>query len=433
VIDKIEQAIERLKPEIERDFAELISIRSVKGEKEDGFPFGKEIGKVLETGLNIGRRLGFATKNLDGYAGILELGESEEYFGIFGHLDVVVEGKDWDTLPYKLIKKDGKFYGRGVLDNKGPILACIYALKILKDLQVNFNKRVRVVLGTDEESGMKDMDYYLSNEKPPLMGFTPDCKFPVVYGENGVIRIKLRYPLEKGLRYSLKEIEGDFSKAYIPDYTKFIFKEENFEVIGVGKRAPSNNPYLGENSIINAIKNIPENIVENLDFKRAFKEINSLFSDVYGKSLGIDYKNLETGEVLVSLYEIKKNHKTLEISFSVRYPVDCDEKNILEKIQEKVSGELEVEFSMPKTVKDKNSTMVKKMSEAYFEVTNLDSTPVTTTGGTYARKVPNIVAFGPSFPGEKGIAHNKNEYLEEESLYKLIKIYTLAIYKLLNI
>ena len=433
--NKIENLLNNLKPEIERDFSDLISIRSLKGEKEEGYPFGRDIGKVLETGLNIGEKLGFKTRNLDGYAGILEMGESDDYIGIFGHLDVVPEGTGWKTPPYTLTKDSGKFYARGVLDNKGPILACIYGVKILRELGINFNRKVRIVLGTDEESGMSDMNYYLSKEKPPVMGFTPDCKFPVVYGENGVLRIKLTYPLLEGKSYRLERIEGEYSKAFIPDYTKICYQngEKTEEIVGEGKKAPSNNPYLGSNSLINAISSISDEILEKLDAGSAFKEILELFSDVYGERLGIKYKNPETGEVLVSLYEIKKNEEKLEVYLSVRYPVNCSEKTIVEEIEKRISGKFEIEFSMPSVVKDREGEMVRKMSEAYLEMTNLDSNPVTTTGGTYARKVPNIVAFGPSFPNEKGIAHNRDEYIEVEHFYKLIKIYALAIYKLLEI
>lgn len=175
--NSIETLIDKLKPEIERDFSDLISVRSLKGERIQSYPFGKEIGKALEVGLNIGKKLGFKTRDLDGYVGILEMGDSDDYIGIFGHLDVVSEGTGWTTPPYTLTKANGRFYARGVLDNKGPILACIYGIKILKELGINFNRKVRIVLGTDEESGMSDMDYYLSKEIPPIMGFTPDVNF----------------------------------------------------------------------------------------------------------------------------------------------------------------------------------------------------------------------------------------------------------------
>lgn len=429
MINKIDKIIEKLKPEIEKDFESLISIRSIKSIKKDGAPFGEEIGKALNIGLEIGKRLGFKTRNLDGYVGILELGESEEYLGVFGHLDVVVEGSGWSTPPYQLTKLNEKFYGRGVLDNKGPILACMYGVKILKELGIDFQKKIRIVLGTDEESGMSDMDYYLLKEKAPIFGFTPDCKFPVVYGESGVARIKVCYPIEKDKKYKLMSIEGEYSKAFIPDYTKITYVDTKgeVEVFGEGKRVPSNNPYLGSNSIIDAIKKISPEIKKELDCGKSFEEIEKFFSEVYGKNLGIEYKS-ETGEVLVSLYEIKKSSENIEVYFSVRYPVECEENDILQELKKRISGKLKIEFSMPKVVKDKNSPMIESMSKAYYEVTKLDSAPVTTTGGTYARKIPNIVAFGPSFPNEKGIAHNKNEYLGEEHFYKLIKIYAMAIY-----
>lgn len=433
-LKEIDRKIEELKSEIEKDFAQLISFKSVKSEPIPNFPFGKGIGLCLEEALQIGKRLGFETKNIDGYAGILSLGEndSDEYIGIFGHLDVVPEGSGWDSNPYELTKKDGRFYGRGVLDNKGPLLSTIYATKILKDLGVEFTKNIKIVMGTDEESGMSDIPYFLSKENAPTMGFTPDCKFPVVYGENGVLRLKVVYEKEESFSSELEKVEGEFSRASIPDYAKLILKNSaNLEIVGSGKRAPANNPYLGENAIINALKNIPTEILEKLDFKIGVEEILKYLTDVYGVELGVNYKNKETGEVLVSFYNLQVVENKMEVFLSIRYPVDCDGDKIVETLKEKMSGEVTVEAHMAKVVFDKKLKMIEAMSKGYLEVTGLDSEPVTTTGGTYARKVPNIVAFGPSFPGEKGIAHNKNEYMDVDSFYKLIKIYALSIYYML--
>lgn len=432
-IEKIRDLIEKYKPEIEENFSRLVTIPSVKNIDSSPYPFGENINNCLEEALKIGRELGFYTKNVDGYAGVLSLFKEEinkGYMGIFGHLDVVSAGSGWSYPPFKLTKMDKRYYGRGVLDNKGPLLSTIYAVKILKDLGVNFKNNIKIIMGTDEESGMSDMVYFLKKETAPIFGFTPDCKFPVVYGENGIIRLKIFFPREENKNISLEKIEGEFSRAYIPDKAILkVISDKNFNsIVGEGKRAPSNNPYLGENAIISAMNNIPNSILENIDYKNGIKKILRYFSDVYGEALEINYQKSESERVLLSFYDLKVEENFLVASISIRYPVDCSGEEIIEKIKDKLKEKIEIEAHMAKVLHNPNSKIVKDLSKGYFEVTKLDSTPVTTTGGTYARKVPNIVAFGPSFPGEKGIAHNKDEYMDIDSFFKLIEIYALSIY-----
>lgn len=432
-IEQIDKLIEKYKLEIENNLARLIAIPSVKSTDSSEYPYGKEVNNCLEEALKIGNELGFYTKNVDGYAGILSLSKDEDkkgYMGIFGHLDVVPDGDGWNYPPFKLTKENGRYYGRGILDNKGSLLSTIYAVKILKDLKLNFKNNIKIVLGTDEESGMSDMVYFLQKESAPIFGFTPDCKFPVVYGENGIIRLNIAFNRENNKNISLENIEGKFSKAYIPDKATLKLKSANetIDINGNGKRAPSNNPYLGENAIISALNNIPEEILKNLDYGLSIKKILKYFSDVYGNNLGINYQKSESERVLVSFYDLKINNNNLVASISIRYPVDCDGDKIIEKIENKLNEKINIEAHMSKVLHNPNSPAIKALSKGYFEITKLDSTPVTTTGGTYARKVPNIVAFGPSFPGEKGIAHNKDEYMDIDSFFKLIKIYALSIY-----
>lgn len=432
-IEKINALIEEYKPEIEKNLSRLIAIPSIKTIDSSNYPYGQNINDCLKEALKIGSELGFYSKNIDGYAGILSLMNDEEkkkYIGIFGHLDIVPEGSGWSYPPYKLTKTEDKFYGRGILDNKGSLLSTIYAVKILKDLGVNFKENIKIVMGTDEESGMSDMAYFLKKEPAPIFGFTPDCKFPVVYGENGIIRLNVIFPEEINKNISLEKIDGEFSKAFIPDNAVLTIKsaEKLRTIVGTGKCAPSNNPYLGKNAIISALNNIPKDLLNDLNFELAIKKILKYFSDVYGENLGINYQKSENERVLVSFYDLKIIETNLIASLSIRYPVDCDGEKILNQIKNSLETEVNVEAHMPKVLHNPNSKVIKAMSKGYFEVTGLDATPVTTTGGTYARKVPNIVAFGPSFPGEKGIAHNKDEYMDIDSFYKLIKIYAISIY-----
>lgn len=140
------------------------------------------------------------TLTIDDAIGYVQWGEDDEdYIGIIGHLDVVPAGSGWDFPPFDLSEKDGRFYGRGILDNKGPIISCFYALILLKKMGAVPKKTIRIIFGTDEESGMSDVAHYLQAEVPPSFGFTPDCKYPVVYGERGVVNLTIHFPLVKAV------------------------------------------------------------------------------------------------------------------------------------------------------------------------------------------------------------------------------------------
>lgn len=140
----------------------VMKVPSVKGEPEDHAPFGKAPREALDVVLKKGKEIGFKTKVIDDVIGYVQWGENDEdYIGIIGHLDVVPAGSGWDFPPFDLSEKDGRFYGRGILDNKGPIISCFYALILLKQMGAVPKKTIRIIFGTDEESGMSDIDHYL--------------------------------------------------------------------------------------------------------------------------------------------------------------------------------------------------------------------------------------------------------------------------------
>ncbi|HHY13423.1 MAG TPA: Sapep family Mn(2+)-dependent dipeptidase, partial [Thermoanaerobacterales bacterium] len=182
----LEKQIERYRNDIIKSVQEQIKIKSVKGESKPGMPFGEGPREALEHALKLSEELGFKTKNVDGYAGHAEYGEGDDIVGVLVHLDVVPEGTGWVHPPYGGEIHDGKIYGRGTIDNKGPAIAALYALKALKDSGVNMKRRVRIIFGTDEESGWEDMDYYMENEENPMCGFSPDALFPIINSEKGI-------------------------------------------------------------------------------------------------------------------------------------------------------------------------------------------------------------------------------------------------------
>lgn len=360
---KILEKIDACKDQMLEDIRSLVKIDSVETAAAPGAPFGPGVQKALQKALETGERLGFRTVNFDNYIGYVEYGKGEDYVCAIGHVDVVPPGDGWRQPPFSGHMEEGTLYGRGVLDNKGPIIACLYGLYVLKELGYEPKHRIRIIFGCDEESGFEDLSWYLTKEKPPLYGFTPDCKFPVVYAERGraVIRVKA------------EEMESfcDFITQY----------------------------FIGAQNT--------------------------------GDRLGIDFSHPEYGTMEMRGYKLGMDGQNLYFEAVLSYPAGHSIEEIIETIRKKAKGQSVVLLqNYDPVVFDKESPMVQALKECYELVTGEDGTPVTTTGGTYAKAMPGIVPFGPSFAGQKGIGHNPNEWMKADDLVKNAKIYALGLYQL---
>lgn len=363
--DKIIKKVEEVSPLMIEKIKEIISINSIESEAIKEAPFGKGIKEALLKALEISQELGFESVNMDSYLGYARYGKGSEYVCAIGHLDVVPVGDGWRHPPFSAYEEDGFIYSRGILDNKGPIFACLFGLYALKELGIKLSKEVRIIFGCDEESGFEDLKHYLKHELPPIYGFTPDCKYPVIYAERGRAVIKVSSTLDK---------LGEF-----------------FEFI---------NQYF-----INAKNN--------------------------GENLGIDVNDKEFGETLMRNYQLSMEEDLATFRVSISYPASISIDKIINQCNIKAKTlkvELESHFKPVKFKKD--CFLVETLQKCYEEVTGLDGTPVTTTGGTYAKIMPNIVPFGPSFPGQKGIGHNPNEWMSIEDIITNAKIYALSLYEL---
>lgn len=365
ISEKILAKVEENKEDMIRDIIELVKIDSVEQPAEIDAPFGNGVKAALEKALEISEKMGFETKNLENFLGYAEYGQSDDYICAMGHLDVVPVGEGWKQPPFSGYIEDGVIYSRGILDNKGPIMACLYGMYALKELGLMGKHSIRVIFGCDEETGFEDLKHYLSLEAPPLYGFTPDCKYPVVYSERGraVIRIKN-------------------SQGQLEEFFSFV----NMYFIGA--------------------KNT-------------------------GDRLGLDVSSPEYGVMEMRNYTLGMDGDEAYFDVTLSYPAETTLKEIMTKIKEKAAGmAVDVVMNYDPVRFDKDSPMVKTMQSCYEEVTGQDGTPVTTTGGTYAKLMPNIVPFGPSFPGQKGIGHNPNEWMTIEDLVTNAKIYALSLYRL---
>ncbi len=364
--EKILEKIEELSEEMIETIIRMVRIDSVESEAKPGAPFGEGVKKALDAALKTADDMGFQTVNVDNYMGYAAYGQGEEYVCAVGHLDVVPVGTGWKQPPFSGYEKDGVIYSRGVLDNKGPIFACLYALYALKELEIPLKRQVRIIFGCDEETGFEDLKYYLSKEKPPVMGFTPDCKYPVVYAERGRALVEIR-----------PSSAEDFYRL-MNDY------------------------------VLNAKNN--------------------------GERFHIDFKDEEFGQLEVRNFKILSPAEASSVpslQFAVSYPAGCTADQILENIRKELPEmEAELVSNMDPVRFEKDCRLVDTLKYTYERVTGMDGTPVTTTGGTYAKLMPNIVPFGPSFPGQKGIGHQPDEWMKVDDIVTNAKIYALSLYHL---
>ncbi len=409
----------------------LIAFNSIQEEATPGMPFGKANYDCLTTALDICKDLGFVTKNLDGYCGIADIGEGED-FGILAHLDIVPAGEGWDYDAFKGEIVNGVLYGRGVLDDKGPIVCCIYAIKKLLDEGYTPKKKIRIIFGCNEESGWGCMHHYQEVEKMPEVGFSPDADFPVIYLEKGIIHYEITTPLDVvniggGLRPNMVPnsafIEVNKSTEYIEYLTNnnipYTLNNDIIRVNTTGVSAHGSTPEKGDNAIIKLFK------VSN---NATLVDIANKLGNTNGSGVELNISDKESGNLTLNLGAISYENGMLTMHLDIRYPIVYDEKycrNMLEKNLPYCTFKV-VSDQKPLYV-DKNSKLVQTLLSAYNNNTGENLEPIAIGGGTYARVLKNGVAFGPIFPNMESTIHQANERVNIDDLLKISKIYYEAI------
>ena len=445
------------KQQIIDDLTGLIKINSeltTYDPKRKGAPFGEGIKESLDYMIALGAKDGFETINLDGYAGHIEYGNQKEYVGMIGHLDVVPAGNDWTYDPYGAEIHDGLMYGRGTEDDKGPTIAAYYAMKILKELNVELSKRIKLVLGTDEETAWRGVRHYFSlYPEMPVSGFIPDADFPLIYAEKGISRIFIKGVLEDT---DLLFVQGGFRDNMVPDYAEAKLKPskdyagmfalflENNDYQGeskteddhvyikvVGKSAHGSTPQFGVNAIDLLFKFLKEADVKS----QVVDLVNDLLIDDFlGEKLGVAYHDEEMGDLTNNFGVIKTLGDTYQISLNLRYPNGVIFDEVVEKIKEAAApyfAEVDVDNHQALLYEDPNSPLVKTLMDVYRKHSHdKHAQPITIGGGTFARAMKNTVAFGPHFLDKPTYIHQKNEFIDLEDFFKAIIIYTEALYEL---
>lgn len=444
------------------DLKGLIKIESVRDENSvtHHAPFGKGCRDALDYMLNLARRDGFDVLDIDGYAGVISYGEGSESVGVLAHLDIVPVGEGWTYPALDAQVVEGYMFGRGTVDDKGPAMASYYALKLLKNQQIIRNKKVMLILGCDEESGMQCMDYYKQHGEIPTLGFTPDADFPVIYGEKGGLHVHFHGTMPSCITYMKAGeranvvIEEACAKVRVWDDALDVLFQFYLESNGLrgriehseggcilymkGKAAHGAMPYDGLNAGLHLLNFI------GIAWKDTFvKTIYELLHDWMGKPLDINFEGAHMGFLTMNTGIISIEDSNIDILVDIRYPNDMDVKEIEQCITRQAKRNklpLSIEFhekAAPLFV-DPNSKLVTTLSAVYREYSHDDSTPNKTIGGgTYAKKFDNFVAFGPEFPNTTipeglcvGGVHQANEAVCLQDLYTSIAIYTESIKRL---
>lgn len=457
---KCRQFIETHFSEMIRDLSMLVSVRSVKGEPKEGMPFGEGPAKALDMMLAIAKKYGFHTENHEGYVGTIDLNpELPTTLGILCHLDVVPEGTGWSTPPYSLMMTNGKMYGRGVIDNKGPAIAVLYAMRAIRECKIPITQNVRFIVGTDEENGSSDLAYYKAKEALPPRVFTPDAEYPLINIEKGMIRgeFQTNAGYAVGERSILSAWGGtvinavpELAHAIIRGFTpnvlrataakfkdlSFEFKQEgeNIKVTAKGKGAHASTPDRGVNAITGLcayLASLETDDETGYSFKRLSEAYP--FGEIDGRSLGASCADEESGALTTVFSILNYTEGVIHGKFDCRFPV-CE---TLESVKRKFSYGLDsyginlVEAHGVEAHKvDENSDFVQTLLGIYREMTGSKGRPIAVGGGTYVHEIEGGVAFGAEFPGEVNNMHGANESFTVNNFRKNAVIFAEAIARL---
>lgn len=429
--------------------SKLISFKTVleKFDPKSNTPFGLENKKALDFLLEYAKNDGFKVLNQDNYAGHIEFGKGKETLGILAHLDVVpVDGQNWQTDPFILTIKDDKLFGRGSVDDKGPLVCAYFAMKMLKDQGFVPNKKVRLIVGCDEESGSRCLNHYFKHNSKPEFGFSPDAEFPLIYGEKAHMNYNFICDLKDdiieefvcGTRYNIVPAKASMKiKIDLEKEFKQYLSENNYNgevvdhtYIAYGKSSHAMVPQNG----INASFILMDFLAKYSDSKVAKFFNKYLTFDPFGKKLGYDLYDEEMKELTSNVGLVNSKDGKLIVGMDCRVPNANHEQVMLEKINAAVNEfnyETEILSFGGFHYVDPKSFLVTTLMDAYTSVTkDYESKPMTIGGGTYAKFIDNCVAYGPLLPGREDVCHIADEYMYLEDFLNAIIIYAKAIYEL---
>lgn len=480
--EKIDAYIDSKRNEMLQDLSELVRIDSQRGEAKEGMPFGEGPAKALAQAEALLARHGFAVTNYDNYVVTGDFSEKEKGLDILAHLDVVPVTDDWTvTKPFEPKIVGDRIYGRGTADDKGPAIAALYAMKAIKELNIPMKKSVRLILGSDEECGSGDLEYYYEKEEEAPYTFTPDAEFPVINIEKGRFAPVLAAEFEEeGMLPAVLSIHsGDKvnvvpqrARAVIAGIAKEVLETEAaalaselgievlvaeaeaadmagckydfcgsesaavYSVAIKGQAAHASTPQEGKNALTALLRLLARLPFAQTKGQRALIGLNRLFDyeDTCGKALGIYCEEEQSGSLTLSFSMLDYTPGKLSAAFDSRLPIGCNEENTKMPVA-KALGEygitVEGEMTGPHCVPG-DSDFVKALLASYERYTGIKGEPLAIGGGTYVHELQRGVAFGcMSFEVDNHM-HGDDEFMEIDTLLMSAKIFADAILKICN-
>lgn len=460
------QAAKERQDELVQELQELVQINSILDEdtRTTEIPFGNGPLQALEWLLAKGQKEGLLTKNVDNYAGHIEMGAGEELLGILCHVDVVPIGDeaDWTYPPFSGTVVDGKLYARGAIDDKGPTVAAWMAMKLVKDAGIQLDKRVRMIVGTDEETGFRCVDHYFKQEEMPSIGFAPDADFPLINAEKGIAELVFsQNKVGDATKEQLLLFNAGKRPNMVPDLAKATVQhasaqfEQNFQtflsknqldgsllmedsryIITIkGKAAHAMEPEKGVNAAVYLAAFLQQELTTESSKQFVDFIADVFYQDHYGHQLELQFEDAMSGHTTLNpgivSYDVSKGGSlVISMRYSVSYPFD-EKITEAQRLVVKRGFSLDIQDDSKPHYVSEDDPFIQTLASIYRRQSGDTETPLLSTGGgTYARVLKKGVAFGMLFPGEQDVAHRADEFVVVENLVKAAAIYAEAIVEL---
>lgn len=444
-----------------KDIARIVSVNSEKGPAEEGKPFGNGPWEALQEFLALAEEHGFQPKNYDNYVGAVDLNDGEKQLDILAHLDVVPAGEGWTvTEPYEPIIKDGRIYGRGTADDKGPAVVALYALRCVRDLGVPLKKNARLIVGTDEECGSGDIPHYYAVEKEAPMTFSPDAEYPVINIEKGSIHPEFSAHWEEGtVLPRLVSMTGSLKVNILPGKAKAVVEglpletmqeiagqvgestkasyqlEQDGNLVRItaeGKGAHAASPWEGNNALTALIEYLNALPLADSKATRALASLKKLFphGDSYGEALGVAMEDAESGKLTLTFSMMDWNLTGFTGQFDCRAPICANNENMRDVAEKALADEgitmVHDDMAPPHHV-PADSPFVQELLKVYEDYTGQKGECIAIGGGTYVHHLQNGVAFGCAMPGTDNKMHGADEFAVIEELILSAKMFAQII------
>ncbi len=405
-----------------KNIAQAVTYDSSQAEAQPSMPFGEGVAKCLDFYLSLAEFMGFETRNYDGYVGEVTWGEGKD-FAVLAHIDVVPAGNGWHHEPFggEIDEETGRIWGRGTMDDKGPAMIALYAMKALKDEGFRPRRTIKLILGCNEETGWACIDHYNKVAKMPEEGISPDADFPVIYAEKGILHARFAFDAANAAFTGLKggsraNMVCDYCEAVCsaPGEGAYGLERDGGKVISRGRSAHGSTPEKGVNAIAPMLE---------------YLGLGDMKEALFGQYMGLKGLEDQTGPLTFSPDLIEQRDGKIFVTCDIRYPASMTRAQIKE-ILNKSGVPYTEEHCQDPLYNDVNSPLVTTLLNVYNEVTGANARPIAIGGGTYARALKCGAAFGPEEDGEESTIHQADEYITFEKIEKCFKIYKLALERL---